>query len=437
MTTHLQVASSLPIEHDDSHAETQGRMLPTLLLIGAVFLLQSNFRPGTGAEVSLDWQIAMRLGIAGLCGFYGLLNLGAASATLFRFPLLWMVLFAAWNIVSLPFAINHLHAFTSTACLLCLVLFVPAAVAKLGRKQVLLIVTYTLLAYLVGSWFYYYAFPSIGRDVYLTDPEVGNRLGGLGHPNSTGNFAALAILLLVVMGREGWASWLYLSGPILFSTVTLWATDCRTAVIALFGGLLAVLLQRGLLLISLIGGVFACAVLGAFALGLEVNPEALATGAARTGDPDEIYELNGRTELWGLVLQRTQGAPLVGYGYGCQRFVIETLGLEWVQYHAHNLLLQTVLGTGWIGGVLLVGMFASLAFERMRGPAAFPDGIFAFMFISGIAHCVMFTPIPDSNTTLWILALMWRQSSGVVAEVSCASRAPVHHRSLELTQQST
>ena len=162
-----------------------------LLLLGVVFINESNFRIADADNFSFDWQIALRLGICGLCGLYGLAHLRETAFTLLRFPVAWIVLFAAWVTLTLPFAINRSYAAGSLVSLWCVILFAPAVLKQLGGRNVVFVVLAGITVYVIGSWAVYILVPEMGQTLAINE-EITPRMGGLNHANGTGMTAAWA-----------------------------------------------------------------------------------------------------------------------------------------------------------------------------------------------------------------------------------------------------
>jgi O-antigen ligase len=146
-------------------------------------------------------------------------------------------------------------------------------------------------------------------------------------------------------------------------------------------------------------------------LVLGTEQDGLFSSISRTGEAHEVYELNGRTELWPRVLAKISESPIFGFGHGCQRFVIPSLGISWANYHAHNMLLHVMLGLGVIGGMLLLMSLLNMLFLLVARPATFPDMVTLFLLCGGIADSMIFSPVPDATSFIWILALSWRYAA--------------------------
>jgi O-antigen ligase len=150
---------------------------------------------------------------------------------------------------------------------------------------------------------------------------------------------------------------------------------------------------------------------------------------SRSGKIEEIYNLTGRTEVWGFVVDEIARSPVIGYGYGCSRYVLDrypgSASDDFLPLHAHNLWLDVAVATGLIGVLLYAAMIAQQMVGFVRWPAAFPDMALVLVLVAGNTEPVLFGAMPKTHTVLWMIALVWRglaasaapDSAGVDGEV--------------------
>ena len=84
-------------------------------------------------------------------------------------------------------------------------------------------------------------------------------------------------------------------------------------------------------------------------------------------------------------------------------------------YHAHNLLLNTTLGVGVLGGVLLLAMFASQFLALVYHPSMLPDVVFALIAVNSLSEVALFHSFADAAIVLWMMALLWRRVDASLA----------------------
>jgi exopolysaccharide production protein ExoQ len=390
-------------------AESRAVMWGRWLLFALVFVNEANFRLADGTQFGLDWQIALRLAVCAACGGYGFLYLPLTLSVMLRWPGVLGTALAAWCLVTAPLAVSQTYAGTSSVALLCVVLFAPAVLRALGGRRVVLTIVTALVLFLGCSWVVYFAVPELGRTEFVTaDLEVIQRVGGLAHANGLGRQAALALAILLALGCERQASWRRLWPLLGLAGLTLVAAGSKTAMLAALAAAALLFCRRlGPRLMLALGCLFGAPIALA-AISWEVDTEPLLALLARSGDAQEVYSLTGRTELWSHVVAEIGNSPLLGYGHGCARFVIMGFGLDWANYHAHNVWLNVLLCTGLVGGGLLAAMMVYQLWSLCRRPDSFPDVVTLLVLVGGIADCVMLNPIPDSHTLIWLIALVWR-----------------------------
>ena len=385
------------------------------LLATALFVNEAVFRVIDVEQFTFDWQVGLRLAVCMACGLYGLWQLPQTQGDFRRAPGIWVVLFGVWALMTAPLALQPAHALGATAALGCMILFVPAVLRRLAGRQVLLLILGTLLAFVAASWATYFAVPQLGRTQFVTpDLQVQYRLGGLAHANALGRVTALLIVVLLVAGLERCASWRTVLPLLGLAIVTLVATDSRTAMIAAVATAVLLVLRRlpaGWVLFAVLTMAILALLAGlAVSFGLvEADLDTLLAGASRAGTAEGIYTLTGRTHVWAFVVEKIRESPLAGYGYGCTRFVLTGDG-DLAVYHAHNQLLNILLGGGLVGGLLVAAMLLTQLGAWAVRPQMLPDAILILVIVGGLADNMVFTPVPDACTMVWLIALFWRQT---------------------------
>jgi exopolysaccharide production protein ExoQ len=405
----------------DGEASSAAAWMGAGLLALALFVNEAVFRVIDVETFTFDWQVGLRLAVCIACGVYGLLQLPHTQGDFGWGASIWVVLFGLWALMTAPLALHSAHALGAAVALWCMILFVPGVLRQLTGPQVLLVIVGTLSAFVAVSWVTYFAVPQLGRTEFVTaDLEVRYRLGGLAHANALGRVTALLIAVLWVAGLQRclrWRSVLLLLG---LAVVTLIATDCRTAMIAAAATTVLIVLRRfpagWVLFVALTVAILALSAGLAVSLGLfEVDADALFARLSRGGTAEGIYTLTGRVHIWQFVAEKIRQSPLVGYGYGCTRFVL-TGSEHLAVYHAHNQLLNVVLSVGLVGGLLLVAMFVTQLGSWVVRPQTFPDAVLVLVIVGGLADNMVFTPIPDACTLVWLIALFWRTTGRSVGD---------------------
>ncbi|HEX5446097.1 MAG TPA: glycosyltransferase [Pirellulales bacterium] len=378
-----------------------------VLLAAVVIVNEATLRVVEPDSTTFDWQSLLRLSVCGLCGLYGLIHLPGIHRCLLRFPGVCCLVFAAWAMATAPVAISPAYSFAACVALACAVLFAPAVLVRLGHETVIKTLIAAFLFFAAACWVAQFTKPELGQPEYLAQgQEPVWRLGGLTHPNGLGGFCALAIGCLGVLGIGGRVRWRWLAAPLAFFAITLWLTDSRTSQAAV-SALVAVCVMRrlGPARLACAAALLAAAVLAAELASVDWSQ--WLVGAAREGDAEEVYSINGRTELWDFAIEKAARSPWLGYGFGSSRFLMSDFEL-FPAAHPHQLLLDGLLETGVFGVLLLVTMMLTQLYRLWAAPAAFADMVTVLVMISGLTETPIFNPVPEAFTLCWLIALFWR-----------------------------
>ena len=392
------------------------------LVAGIVFINEASFRNPDAEHFSLDYQILLRLAVCGCCGLYALKYWKTAWAVLDRFPSAWLLLFGAWGVATVPFAANVPYAAASCASMWCILLFAPVALIHLGPKRFFMSVFGSLAAFAVICWYFYFAVPDGKTEFIMPDGEIVYRLGGLTHANNLGRQMALMIIAGLALGSGKLVPWRKLTGGLILALVTLYFTNSRTSIIAaavaaLLTGLHAYM-ARGARERQLVYSVFGMGAIGAAALAVaavfligshadSVLGDTALRAFSRSGESAELYSFTGRTEIWQYAIDRIAESPIVGYGFGCSRFVMcdfEALPLN----HAHNLLLNVMINMGVPGGILLLLTCLAQIRAAVFRPSAFPDMMIVMILFSSFSDVPVYSAIADGATLIWFSSIVWR-----------------------------
>ncbi len=316
-------------------ALTLSAAMGALLLAGATFFSNAHLRPHLeGEKFSIDFEDLLRLAAFGACGLYGLAQLPRTIPFFSRSAGLWGLAFCVWTMVTIPMSASQTYALASCAALWCTFLFAPAVLLELGSRRVVLTIYGTLIFYMAASWLAYFAWPELGRSEFFLSPrDVKYRVGGLGGAQQLGLMAAWLIGFSLLLHTEGGARWRTVAAPIGLAVFTLPFTESRTSMLAAMAISLLFVWRRFSRMAVVLGG---CAAVVAGSLALLMFQSGLlkldAAGldsslekVSRSGNIEEIYNLTGRTEVWDFVLGEIADSPLIGYGYGCERYVLRAI----------------------------------------------------------------------------------------------------------------
>jgi O-antigen ligase len=316
-------------------------------------------------------------------------------------------------VVTVPFAVNDVHAAGACICLWCVILFAAAVANKVDSRRIMGTVVVVLLGFQVVCWIVDFLYPNISQGTFneqqlLESAESAVRLGGLTHPTVLGRLAALSIALLLVIGFERMARWRVLVLPLAFASLTVFMTLTRTSMLSAAAvAIAAVLMPMRRATAAAIVFVFVPLVAAVIGLGIMSSgfeTAHAATKLSRVGDVDEVYSVNGRIEIWNFALKKIGESPVMGYGYGSSRLVIREIAPS-AGYNAHNQLLNVLIETGLVGAGLLLLQTIVLA-RRFYAPRDLFSGLLLVLVVlEGCTENVLFTPIPTAITVLWFVVL--------------------------------
>ena len=384
------------------------------LIACVVIVNETNFRlPSISTEP--DLQTLIKIFVCLACGLYGVLNLRVSQSLTIHWPTLFMLLLGAWAILSSFKSINPSYALATCGTLWCLILFALACIDRLGQRLILLSSLAAVTVFLVLCWCAYFVAPGInGFDPTISHARDIGRLGGLVHPNGTAKIAAIGVVLAMAALHKKYLPPQWLGILLVFLGLTLFWTGSRTWMVTTLFVVVAVTWSliglRSRLAMSL-GGLLAAVLLATFVVNVISAAEIdrrVAT-LSRSGDSSEIYTMTGRAELWEFCSEKIMDSPIFGFGYGCQRFVIAD-GHFWKTRHAHNILINLILGCGMIGGVLFLLVIAAQIMSLIHTPALFPCALLGLLFIGGMTENPLFNPIPGAMTLLFLISLVWTTS---------------------------
>jgi exopolysaccharide production protein ExoQ len=390
-------------------------IVATILLIAAVNLTTFDFTPElVNQEYTTDWQTTMRLATCGVFALYGCAHLSSTMKQFGRFPAAWATLFGLWALMTIPTSESPLFSTAAVFALASVMLFAPAVLVQLGGQRTVETLLKGLLLFVCVNWFLYFAVPDLGRSMFdLADGEIIYRFGNDAQQLGLQIAWALGFLLTLTLARL--RSWRSAVIPFVVLAVTLPLTQSRTAFLASATAVGVVLWQymRGW---QRLLAVFAAAILAAGALaivttgGVTLDADGLARAVSRSGESEEIENFTGRDVLWQHALEKIWESPIVGWGYGCSRFVMDDPKFSFQPNHAHNLFLNVALCMGIPGALLLLAMLGHQLIDAVRRPSIVPTIAVALLLVAGITEPLVFGPMPRSHTVILLITLFWRQT---------------------------
>jgi O-antigen ligase len=383
-------------------------------LILSVTINMIDFMPSIEPETfSVDFQTLLREVVCAAMGIYGLANLKYTQHQFFRMPGAWGTLFAIWATISVFFSISFMYSAAAVFSLWCVMLFVPAILARLGGRATLETLLTGLLLYVGVNWSFYFAIPSMGQSAFvMPNGEMTYRFGN--DAQQLGLQVAWATGLLLALTFAHLRSWRTTLVILPILGVTLLLTQSRTAMLATAASVSVVIWQALKVRQRWLSIALAVAVtlVGLILLAVDivdVDADRLASAVSRSGDVDELTTMTGRASIWEGALEKIGESPIVGWGFAASRFALDDGRPEFIADHAHNLWLNIALCLGAIGVFLLLAMIIHLLVGTIRHPCPLPAMALAVILLASISEPLLYGPMPRSHMVIWIIALFWQQ----------------------------
>lgn len=257
---------------------------------------------------------------------------------------------------------------------------------------------------------------------------------GLLHTTFGSSAASLGFLIgLMSTLIWGW-SWaqklIWVSAPIHIATILVSGSRMSLALTAVLGTLAIILFCRRETLAVL---VFACGLIGTSYLMIDPGADVFEKGFDKVGifvgqgqTRSQLKTLSGRTEMWNVMMNSHQQAPWKGHGYFCTSESGQVyVWYQWGNWTAHNMWLQLLVTTGWIGVAIFSGhlivlgqSLARVANWTTEAPRRF--GMFTVMILLwylgwGLLNESIFGPTGPDSVVFFV-------TSGLCIAVSLNSR---------------
>ena len=428
------MSSSFAIEPTDCRMPYRG--IPIMPWIGIVVLFLAVFGNGIDITrnvdrsqgVSISFQVVLRI-FVGTCalgiGIWGWWRLPAVRRLLTTTRGWLVVSFICGAFLAIAQSPEKPVALFVASMVLGYSLLTLTCLTLFNFKTIVMTVMLAVWLYVLGGWVAYIAFPEVGVfKEFLSLTQSVDRMGGLGHPNTTGRSVCLATIMLLVACKQGWINWrwVYLGIPVL--VLTLIATKSRSPVIATavaIGIVCLPLLKYRYTYFALAGAalvVVAAMLYIELDSGMDLFVQQTLLKTTKSGTLREITSLTGRTEIWQEAIGHIKASPLIGHGGGSSsKIMFEHSG------HAHNLLLETAL----LYGIPVTFVVATLLLLNIRDSmyskiALIPE-FTAFAVILGCVESPMVGMPADPILALWLATIF----ASPLAELENQSVATLEH----------
>ncbi|HEY7647263.1 MAG TPA: O-antigen ligase family protein [Hyphomicrobiales bacterium] len=378
------------------------------LVFIAVFLIDATFRRREFSDKSLDYQVMMKVGLW--------LTIAAVSVVHFRrwahiilLPsnIPWII-FLCW--LCLTAAVSEVPAYSAMTAfsIYSFAIFCAFIFNNYDRVEIFAVMVAAIVVFCIVSIVVYFAIPDLGHFIYWDNDVrfLSARLSGIaGSANNLGRLAAFGLILCGLYFRE-FRRYHRLFVPLSFfiMSLALLMTNSRTSIAMVIAVLLGayVLNWRRFYLVVLMVTI-------AIAMALIVVPsgEQALTVISRSGNVEEVSSMTGRTNIWHAVLVLSAERPIAGYGYASSIFVLpehERL-VGFAVGHAHNLILQLLLTTGWTGVVLFIGAVLSVGTRAVYTGNRVVLALLAILVLNGITEASGFTTLANICSLAFTIAI--------------------------------
>lgn len=382
-----------------------------LAVCGCAFLNLANILSDK-EEVGMDIQVLAKLGligVGGLYGFHGLLTRPKVRTILSSFPMVWLLIIGVCYFIAVPFSISPRNSLVSTCSIAGVVLMTVTALDHLGVINVIKAIFAGMSLFILGSWTFYFAVPSIGVFAEpISGGEFVKRMAGLAHPNTLGQFSGLTVVIATILYFS------YRQRNILIAVIGILAlgalinsfsrTSLLACMLALIVGYRHIYLRKEYFGTYMLGA--AVFLVGILILSTQIDiGQALASKLdllSKSEGPDELTTATGRSKIWAHAIYLLGQQPVTGYGAATQKYFFAEYS-----FYTHNMLLNIAFSGGVFAGIaallMILGRLRALFFTRH--PLA--DAIVVFIIINGLFENVIFSILAGLPTMLWVVALAW------------------------------
>ncbi len=389
-----------------------GDRLATLLhLFAAAFLMHAVFRIRDYGDKDVDFQVIIKIALWVTVAAVALIHARKWIGLVLQPVNLPWIMFLFWLLATAAISPNPTYTLVSAFTVLASVLFCAYIFSVFDAISVFITILVATVLFCIVSIIVYFAIPEFGHYVYWVNQErfVSPRLSGIA--GSANNMALIAAFGLVITGlypRElHQMNRLLVPMAVVFCGAALLMTNSRTplamTVIILFATYM--LNWRRLYAALFLASVTLLLVFAVLPFGQEF----LLKSVSRSGDVGEVTSMTGRSQIWYAVLKLVELQPLTGYGYASSVFILpqHVNEIGFPTSHAHNLVLQLLLTTGWIGVTLftlsVIGIIVRASLHRDSTTFC----MIAFVLLNGITESSGFTTLANICTLAFAIAVTY------------------------------
>jgi O-antigen ligase len=378
------------------------------MIFVAIFMIDATFRSRDFADKGVDFQVVLKIGIWCIIALIAMTHTPRWAGQLLRPTNIPVLMFLAWLLFTTT--VSPLPAYTA-ACAFSVcayIVFCAYIFASFDRVEIFAVMVVAITLFCIVSIAVYFAVPEFGRFVYWLNEQryVSPRMAGIaGSANGMGRLAAFGLTLIILYMREFHRihSWIVpISAPIL--AVSLVLTNSRTSMgmVAALWAAVYLLRWRRLYL-----AVFGLSLAAFAALVIIQAGDAGLKVLSRGGDVSEVTSLTGRSTIWHAIPALVETRPWTGYGYASSIVVLpehqREVGFSTSQ--SHNLALQLLLTTGWVGlGLFSLSIFGTVLRLAYTGDRT-ASVMLAYVILNGLTESSAFSTVANICTVAFAIAI--------------------------------
>lgn len=401
--------------------------LPLATLVGVAsffcvgFFNLSDLGIGNQEKISVDFSVLLKVVFLAVAGSYGAIGAYTDSRVrrlMLSTPVVWVwVLFGFYclGVINSVFPMETVASATSIACVL---LCTSRMLIQSGVKTVLTTLFYSLTAFVLVSWLLFLFAPALGVfEEKIVDGETFNRMSGMAHPNTLGQFAGLTVVFALLLGRNygemskwRWAIVVLALGALIGSVSR---TSLLTTVVSIAFIYRDKIFKREYLSYAMWGGMIGLLLLLGLAAATDLGAaiESKLAFVSKSGDAAELTTATGRAEIWAYAIKLIGQQPLFGYGAATSKWWLSDYS-----FYTHNMVLNVAFSTGVFGGLVCLWMVLGRVSAVINRPHRIADALLVFVLVNGISENVIFSILCGLPTIVWIVALAMPVMDEIAAE---------------------
>jgi O-antigen ligase len=378
------------------------------MIFVAVFMIDTTFRVRDYSDKGIDFQIALKIAIWITILVVSLIQAPRWLPQMLHPTNIPVLMFLGWLFFTATVSSIPEYSAVAAFSICAYILFCAAIFASLERADIFAVMVLSMTVLSAVSIVVYFTIPELGRFIYWLNEQryTSARMSGIaGSANNMGRLAAFGLVLIILYAREfqRMHRWFVPISSLILGVALLMTNSrgCIAMVVALWAAVYLFRWRRLHLLVLclsvlLLGGIVA----------IYAGDEGLKL-MSRSGDIKEVTSITGRSTIWQAIPGLVETRPWTGHGYASSIVFLPLHEREVGFYapHAHNLGLQLLLTTGWVGLILfciaLVTVGARLVYFADRTGLV----MYAFVILNGITETSAFSTFANICTVAFAIAV--------------------------------